>query len=311
MSTSLDKLYAKLEDVRKKKVKLALTFYVLGGIVLLIAIILLFVSVANDMGMLTYVGVVMGILSIPFLGAGFGTQSSFTKYVRINCEAAICVNLFPDAKRDPNAGFSLNELLYPGFFATPDRYSSSELMTATYKGIPFEKSAYQLEKKHTTTDSKGNTTTTYIPYASGTLYRFHFEKDFKAIVKVIEKSGAISFGSYSRGLEAVETEFIEFNRKFKTLTDDKQTVFYLLTPQIQEKIMGLERRYKGHFYMAYMGNTLYIAVNDSGQTVNVSFWKEVNEANMARVLEFYGAPAVFIDSLGLDSYKFKNQDKIV
>jgi hypothetical protein len=36
-----------------------------------------------------------------------------------------------------------------------------------------------------------------------------------------------------------------------------------LTPQIQEKILALEAKFKGKFYMAFIGNELYIAVNDS------------------------------------------------
>jgi flagellar biosynthesis protein FliQ len=77
----------------------------------------------------------------------------------------IDATLFPEAKKDPNRGLVLNVLLKPGFFASPDRYYGRNYKTATYNGIPFEQAGYDLQRRESHTDSKGNTYYTYETYA--------------------------------------------------------------------------------------------------------------------------------------------------
>jgi hypothetical protein len=211
--------------------------------------------------------------------------------------------LFPGAFKDPNRGLVLKTLLAPGFFSTPDRYYGRDYMSCTYNNIPFEKAAYDLQRKETHTDSKGNTYTTYETYAKGTMYHFTYERDFGQIVKIIEKSGMLFFGS--AGLKKVETEYILFNKKFKVLASDETTVFYLLTPQIQEKIMALESKFRGQFYMAFIGNELFIAVNDSGSSIQIPFRFPITKEVLTPIVECLGIPAVFINLLGLNKNKFE------
>ena len=211
--------------------------------------------------------------------------------------------LFPNAKKDPNRGLVLNVLLKPGFFASPDRYYGKNYKTCTYEGIPFEQAGYDLQRRERHTDSKGNTYYTYETYAKGTMYRFQYERNFAAIVKVLEKTGILSFGS--GGLIKKETEYIAFNKKFQVLTSDETLVFYLLTPQIQEKILDLEGKFKGQFYMAFIGNELYIAVNDSDTSVSIPFKEKITEENLTPVVECLAIPAVFINLLGLNKTKFE------
>ena len=304
MANELDKLYENFEKIRKSKVKQFVAFAIFGIILIVVGILFLLDVFQLEVGETAYIGICFFIGGVIFFTIGSLAKTSFSKYVRNNSEKAVRDHLFPDAVLKPDEGFALPIIMTPGFFSKPDRYEGSEYMSGSYKGVKFDKAAYDLKKKHTTTDSKGNTTTTYVTYAKGTLYRFSFARSFET-VKIIEKQGAISFGIMNKGLETVETEYILFNRKFKVLSNDKTTVFYLLTPQIQEQIIDLEKRYKGNFYLCYMGNTLYVAVNDNGETARVPLFKEVSEETMRPIKEFYGAPAVFIDALSLDSNKFK------
>ncbi len=305
MANELKNLYANLEDMRKKKYKSSLVLFILGPIFLVLGITLFLLNGLLEADILFIIGLIIALVGIILLGIGWGIKNRFCKEVRNIAEKAVRDELFPDAKLDPNKGFDLPFLLKPGFFGSPDRYYGSEYMSGSYKGIAFQKASYDLQKKHTTTDAKGHTTTTYITYAKGTMYHFTFERDFDETVKILEKQGALSFGAGKDGLKKVETEFIQFNKKFRVLASNETMVFYLLTPQIQEKIMELEPKYKGTFYLAYMGDALFIAVNDSGESVKVPYSKPISDETMRPILEFYGAPALFIDTLDLDSNKFK------
>lgn len=305
MANELKNIYADLEAMRKKKYRSSLTFFILAPVFFVLALIVFIIKGLFGMDFVTAVGVVLSIIAFILLGIGLGIKNSFCKEVRNRAEKAVRDELFPDAKLDPNKGFDLPFLMKPGFFGSPDRYYGSEYMSGSYKGIAFQKASYDLQKKHTTTDSKGHTITTYITYAKGTMYHFTFERDLGETVKILEKQGVLSFGSSKDKLAKVETEYIQFNKKFRVLASNETTVFYLLTPQIQEKILALEPKYKGTFYLAYIGNSLFIAVNDSGESVKVPYSKPISDEIMRPLLEFYGAPALFIDTLDLDSNKFK------
>lgn len=303
MDTSqFKKLYEELEKERKSAHKFFLIFVLLGIVFFLLGIISFFFA-ENDVLMI--LGLVAFFAGIILIAIGFGKKSYFKKNVQKTVEVKVAETLFPGAKYDAKDGLDYESVMKPGFFARPDRFYSTNLMEGTYKGIPFKKSSYDLQKKHTSTDSKGHTTVTYVTYASGTMFCFHFERDFKQIVKVLEKEGVLSFGMGEKGLTKVETEFIQFNKKFKVLTSDETLVFYLLTPQIQENVIKLESVYKGGFYLAYMGDELYVAINDNGESMNIPFSKPINEETMKPVIVFAGAPAFFVDTLNLDSNKYK------
>jgi hypothetical protein len=229
-------------------------------------------------------------------------KSTYSRRLRQTLNGVVNQVLFPKRVELPREGLNLKLLLKPGFFAVPDRYLYSDFMSSTYEGIPFERAKYDLQREETTTDSKGHTTTTYNTYAKGTMYHFTYERDFGQIVKVLEKQGFFSLGH--QGLTKVETEYILFNKKFLVLASDETTVFYLLTPQIQEKILSLEGKFRGQFYMAFIGNELFIAVNDSDTSIQVPWKEKATLENLMPVVECFAIPAVFIKLLGLNKNKF-------
>ncbi len=304
--SELNKAYQELEAIRSKKFKTSLFLFILGPILLITGLILFFIaSDTFEDSALFVIAIFLFLTGFVLFAIGLGVKASFSKQARNNMEKIICDHLFPGATYSHDEGFELSFLLSPGFFASPDRYYGSEYMKGTYKGIPFQKAMYDLQKRQTHTDSKGNTIVTYDTYAKGTMYYFEFSRHFKETVKIIEKQGILSFGSTKGGLKQVETEFIQFNKKFRILCSNETTVFYLLTPQIQEEVMNLEKKYKGSFFMAFMDNALFVAINDSGATVSIPFSKPISEETMRPVVDFYGTPATIIDSLKLDGNKYK------
>jgi len=299
-------LVATLESSRavaRKKYTVLLSIGVpcfLVGVVLAALITILHWS---DDGALFFIPVFLVVPSLFLMGAAAIVKHNYSSNAYSLLLNTVDSTLFPAARKDPNRGMVLNVLLKPGFFALPDRYYGKNYKSATYEGISFEQAGYDLQRRERHTDSKGNTYYTYETYAKGTMYRFAYERNFAAVVKVLEKSGIISFGS--GGLKKVETEYIAFNKKFQVLTSDETLVFYLLTPQIQEKILDLEAKFKGRFYMAFIGNELYIAVNDSDASIVIPFKQTITADNLTPIVECLAIPAVFITLLGLNKNKFE------
>lgn len=303
MSDNVKKLIASFEAERQKVYKTVKTLSLVGWP--LFAIGFLMVPVCFFFQLPTTIAFIMAIIGIAGLivaCVGLAKKSNFRRKVASNLQSEINAELFPNAKYGP-VGMTIQVLLKPGFFSLPDRYYSTNYMTAKYNGIEFEKCHYQFQRREETTDSKGHTTVSYVDYAVGTMYHFAYGRDFGGVLKLMEKSGFGYLGKSS--LQKYETEYINFNKKFLTLSSDQQLVFYLLTPQIQEKIMSLEGMAKGQFYLCFIGNELYIAVNDNDSTVTIPFNKPMTEESMGTIVEYMSIPAVFIDLLGLTKTKFE------
>jgi hypothetical protein len=292
------------EEARKKARK---TYGILLGIgipCIVIGAVLFFIALMKDWPNIALVLLALLVIAgIVLCFVAGGVHGKYSRQVSSWAEDSVNQLLFPNALKDDGRGLLLKKVMEPGFFAVPDRYFGSNYLTATYDGISFEKANYRLQKLETHTDSKGHSYTTYEDYAQGTMYRFQYDRDFGQVVKVLEKQGMLS---YAKGnLQKVETEYILFNKKFLTLASDATTVFYLLTPQIQEKILSLENKFKGQFYLAFIGNELFIAVNDSNTSIRIPWSKPLSQEEMMSIVELYAIPAVFIKLLGLNKAKFE------
>src|SRR5574344_507324 len=296
-------LEAQRSFARKKYVRLMAIGAPMFAVAILFGALMVILHWTNDNGALLFIPVLLGIAGVVMMVMAAYYHRTYRSNAYSLLVNTVDATLFPEAKKDPNRGLVLNVLLKPGFFASPDRYYGRNYKTATYNGIPFEQAGYDLQRRESHTDSKGNTYYTYETYAKGTMYRFQFERNFAAIVKILEKSGILSFGGGN--LKKVDTEYMAFNKKFQVLTSDETLVFYLLTPQIQEKILSLEGKFKGQFYMAFIGHELYIAVNDSDQSVTIPFSKPITVEVLTPIVECLAIRAVFINLLGLAKAKFQ------
>lgn len=304
MSDAVKTMLANFEAQRKKVRHTFVVLSAVGWPMFAVGLIMAFVTFINKWPeTVAYIFLVVALAGVVLLIIAATKKSNFVRNVASNLQAEINAELFPNAKYSPN-GLSINVLMKPGFFAPPDRYYSRNYMTATFDGIEFEKSHYQFQRRETHTDSHGNTTTTYVDYAVGTMYHFAYGRNFGGILKVLEKSG-FSFINGNQGMQKVETEYINFNKKFLVLSTDQQLVFYLLTPQIQEKILSLETLAAGQFYIAFIGDELFIALNDNDQSIKIPFKEAMTEERMEPIIEYMSIPAVFITLLGLNKTKFE------
>lgn len=304
MAVKLEDFVKMFEDRRKTERKNYFILVGIGAVLIVVGIILFVMGFLNgdEMFAALLIGIGLVFAGLIVLSIGLTRKKKYLRYCFTTLDDAVTKDIFPQSVKDSKRGLLYNELMKPGFFATPDRYIGRDYLTSVYDGISFEKAHYDLQRRQETTDSKGHTTVTYVSFAVGTMYRFVFERDFGQEVKVLERKGILSVAS--GGLKKVETEFIAFNKKFMVLASDDTTVFYLLTPQIQEKIMSLESRFKGQFYLAFIGNELFIATNDNDETIAFPWSVPVTAESLQPIVETMAIPAVFIKLMGLNKTKF-------
>lgn len=216
-------------------------------------------------------------------------------------------SIYPNCVYDPSVGIHKDRILEAGFFKNPDKWYLEDYLQASYDGVGFEMSDFNFQERHVTTDSKGNRRVTYVTYAKGRFMIFDFKREFNEIVMVLENT-ALGFNCY--GLEKVETESIDFNDKFKTYATDSLKAFYVLTPQIQLKMLELESKFKGSIFFGYMSGKLYVAITDGVSILDVNASKKISSETMKAIESQLLLPASIINELGLSTDKYTIGDAI-
>lgn len=288
------------EEYRSSVCKKANTYLLIGIILTVLGIALVFM-LEEIMGFLP---VIAGVV---FFVINASMKAKLSKEFKEKFVVDLVKEIYPDSKYYPNAGIDYNSLMEPGFFHRPDRHYLEDYISAAYDGVPFEMCDFTFQERHTTTDSKGHTTTTYETYAKGRFMIFDFKREFNQVLKVVENA---YLGLNTRGLEKIETESVDFNKKFKTYTSDPLTAFYVLTPQIQLKLLELETKFKGSIFFSYMNGKLYVAIADGVSILDINASKKVSLDTLKILESQLILPASIINELGLSDSKFATGEAI-
>ena len=88
------------------------------------------------------------------------------------------------------------------------------------------------------------------------------------------------------------------------------TAFYVLTPQIQLKLLELESKFKGSIYFAFMHGKLYVAITDGISILDIDASKKISEKTMEVLESQLLLPVAIINELGLSKEKYSTGDAI-
>lgn len=296
---------AQFNEEKKTKVKKSGLFLTLGTLMLIGGGILIIFMMEKTL--LMALGIALAVIGVILIIVGSTIRSKIIKKFKNEFMIEIIHEVYPDAKYDANGGFSEKTLLEPGFFRSPDRYYVKDLISSSYENVPFSQCDYDLQEEHTSTDSRGNTTTTYQTYAKGRMIIIDFKREFNGVVRILETKW---LGASTSGLTKVETESLEFNKKFKTYATDSLKAFYILTPQVQLKLLELESKFKGSIFFSFQAGKLYVAINDSKGTLDFSIKKDLNQDVINNLISQISVPAAIINELHLNSDKYTRSDEM-
>lgn len=177
--------------------------------------------------------------------------------------AANLQKVFQNLTYDHQKGISKSFINSTGMINTGDRFSSNDLTFATYKNTKFAQADATIQVEHT--DSDGNTT--YETIFKGRFMVFEFPKKFNFKLELIGKH----FHAYKipgkdpktgRKMQKVQTESVDFNRKFKIFGADGFETYYILDPAIMVRIEQISDRFKNKILLGFTDNSLLVALND-------------------------------------------------
>ena len=305
---SIEELKELQAKIIKKEKKCNLIISIFVSIMLLIMLILFLLDI--DFMVITVLAVIVIISLIIFVIVkaflhGDDIQIFDKNFKNIFVKKALEDN-FENITYNPDKGFDEEFIDEIGMLDTADSYHSNDLITGEYKGIKFECSDIHIQEEHKSTDSDGNTTTTWVTIFEGKLMIFEFNKKFKADLQVSSASFGAEALPWGKKFSRVEMEDVEFNKNFSVYAESEHEAFYILTPHFMEKLKEIEEKINPAIMFCFVDNKLHIALDNNKDSFECNVFKPIDEKEIEEeIIKDIKEITNFVEALNLDNDLFK------
>lgn len=304
----------KLEEERlvllqsyKKKSEIGIILLVAGLLASFIFGFILFTD--SKIEAIFVIGLIIGIalvfIASVFLGMAGSENRKYSRRIKGIVIQKILDGIYQDAHYDQNKSINVELMLSMGMFPRPDRSFGEDYYSGTCDGIKFETSELTLERRVAHSDSRGHVSYSYEPYFIGRYVLFSLPRKFDNTVLI--KEAQFLDGLNLTGLKKVETESMEFNKKFKIYSTDEEFFFYIITPIFMDHLLTFEQNHVGQLYAAFKNSSFHFALNDNKNHFEFSIKTPLTEDGLKGVTKDLMMPKDIIEDLRFNTSKFQNQ----
>ena len=196
---------------------------------------------------------------------------------------------------------AINAFRSLGLVPSWDRSKYEDRLAGKRNDTPFEFFEAHLEEKRTTTDGKGRTRTTWVTVFRGQCLVVNFHKQFNGVTKVFRDKGMFNFlGKLGQGkAQKVKLEDPVFEKAFEVYSTDQIEARFLLTPDFMERLVGLERAFKGkQVRCAFAGGDMFLACEGANLLEVGSMYRRMDDLGRVReMLVDFAAIFLLIDAM--------------
>lgn len=237
--------------------------------------------------------VIAGFASIFFTGkyaVHMNTQANQMKeFIGQSLVRDILAERIAISQYSPNQYFNRDFLEHCGILPHYDRSRGSDYICGTYRGVLITYCDLHLEVEHESTDSDGNTTTSYYTVFRGPVINLALRQPVNGYVRIRERktprkqkgffSGIVNGAAdlFNIDRSTVETENAQFNQQFKVDASDPQLAFYVLTPQFMEHIVQADTIVNGYTNIEFNQGIVTLALNNGTDAFELGKIKKNNE----------------------------------
>ena len=216
-----------------------------------------------------------GMVGLIVVSATTGSKYKLA-YKESICKGVIA-KIFDVEEYRPNEGFEREFIKDTYLSPMGNRFYSDDYIRGNYQGVVFERSDVCIQN----VTSNGKTTTT-VTYFQGSWTVFTFPKKISTYLMIREKeflSGGRPGGIFSNApkTDKVLFEDVAFNEAFDVYAEDEHDAFYVLTPQMIERIKGLEALIDGRMTIGIVNEKLHILFNNGKNALEPSLFREISE----------------------------------
>ena len=232
------------------------------------------------------VGIVAFILSAKYLEHLSDQKNKMKELVGQSVVREILAERIAIEQYNPNQYFNRDFLEHCSILPNYDRSSGSDYISGTYRGVPITYCDLHLEVEQESTDSDGNTTTSYYTVFRGPVINLALRQPLNGYVRIHERrnprkekgffSGIINGAAdlFNIDRNTVETENAQFNQQFKVDTSDPQLAFYILTPQFMEHIVQADMIVNGYTNIEFNQGIVTLALNNGTDAFELGKYKK-------------------------------------
>lgn len=276
---------------------------IIGIILLVLAVASFLISssrTTGDFDIFFFIMIIIGGAALIMFFIGLVGYYNLKKTFKKDFLSEMFTQLIPDVTYRPESGLSQEEVYSSEFLKRADRYHSEDYIAGKIGDVDFVSSDVKLEERHVQ-HTKNGTRVYYVAYFVGRVFRFDFNKVFTGNLQVLEAGSPYSRRKFNK----VKMESIDFNKKFKIFAEEDITAFYILTPDIMEAIFNLEKRNPGRISMSFLGDHLYVAINNNRDTFELQLFRKLDQAVIEEFKQDLLVIKDFIVSLKLNNKLFK------
>ncbi len=166
-----------------------------------------------------------------------------------------------------------------------DRANYEDRLTGRRDGVEFELFEAHLEERRTSSDSKGRTQTRWVTVFRGQCLRFEFSKRFYGRTLVTRDAGLFNRFGGGKGMSQAKLEDPVFEKIFEVYTTDQVESRYLLTPDLMQNLVDLEKAFHGGRLKAcFDGGEMFITLEGGNLFEPGSMFKPLDSVDRVREL---------------------------
>lgn len=308
--------FEELEQIRKNYTHRFMKTLAISACICLLPGILLFGSFFAVRGsglfvILPLIFLFLFVFSISYIFATIFTKSDKAKYndaYKTYFVDSALKKIFTDINYLHESGFSSGVLSSTGMMRTGDVYHSNDYVSGKYKDVCFSQADVCIQDEHS--DSDGNTN--YVTVFRGRWMVFEFPKKFISKMSIVLKGfrGNLVPRSNLNGkkIKKMQTESITFSKKFTVYAEDGLEMFYILTPDIIQRIEDIAVEGKRKIIFCFVDNKLHVGLHNNNDAFEPPRpFKPIDEnVELIKIQADIKPITDFIDSLKLDKKLFKN-----
>ncbi len=172
----------------------------------------------------------------------------------------------PEMTYSPRRGISKQTFTETGLYSTGiDRYSSEDLFAGKIGKTAMMFSELHAEEKRTQRNSRGHTTTHWVTIFKGLLAIVDFNKHFRSWLVIKPDFAEKSFGWLGRTIQNFSPDLVrlenpEFENAFVVHGGDQVEARYILTPDLQERLLDLRKHFGNDIRIAFYNSRMHLTI---------------------------------------------------
>lgn len=204
---------------------------------------------------------IAGVIGFSVVGAGRSKLRKFSREAKTLLVQPVAQQFNLAFTEEPGHQSTILDIHNNGLVPGWDRSDYEDRITGVRRGVEFEFFEAHLEDKRTTTDGKGRTRTTWVTVFNGQCLRFRFHKEFLGRTLVTRDAGVFNRFGGRKEMDRVRLESPRFEKAFEVYSTDQVEARYLLTPDLMQRLVDLEKTFRGGgLRCAFVGGEMLLVV---------------------------------------------------